>query len=345
MGLLSVERRSSTGGRRSNRYRLHVGAVVSVDGEDSLESRQEDNLSGCGDPAAEPPVDNSGAEPVSVGVPARGQSVRLRKRTICPVAQPDTGVLSQPDTDVRLLPIWEPPLEPPNQTGPAEREGAGARDDVDDGLVGSGPAEPQAPGRSSHVSGGAAAGASRPVGSGRESADVSGRAPGTERLGWLLRECLPEHLRALDAEGARAVGALLDERLAAGWSPAQIRSAMDQGLPPRVGRLSALVASRLRRNVDPALAPSAGSVERVSDDVRWERTRRRSEELAGGRRRRPSEDEDAMGRALAQVRHEVPDVGRAEQARLAAELVRSWGAGGPAGDVGDMAGEPRGVAS
>jgi len=43
MGLLSVERRSSSHGRKSNRYRLHVGARIG----ESLESRQPDELSGC----------------------------------------------------------------------------------------------------------------------------------------------------------------------------------------------------------------------------------------------------------------------------------------------------------
>lgn len=56
MGLLSVERRSSSHGRKSNRYRLHVGARIG----ESLESRQPDNRSGC----------------------ARGQIVRLCNRTL-----------------------------------------------------------------------------------------------------------------------------------------------------------------------------------------------------------------------------------------------------------------------
>ena len=84
MGLLSVERRSSSHGRKSNRYRLHVGARIGESLETGrivrlrgglwmpgpratrpirrfpLESRQPDNRSGC----------------------ARGQIVRLCNRTL-----------------------------------------------------------------------------------------------------------------------------------------------------------------------------------------------------------------------------------------------------------------------
>lgn len=139
----------------------------------------------------------------------------------------------------------------------------------------------------------------------------------------LVAECLPESMRALDAAGMRRVVGLLEERVEAGWSPAQIRSVMDQPLPPRVGRLASLVAKRLELNVDPMAAPlRAGSLERLSERERHERSRRRSEELAGGAVRRGGDP--LMGRALAQVRREAPSAGRAEQARLAAELVRSW---------------------
>ena len=54
LGLLTVIRRSSTRGRRSNGYQLHVGMKL----EESLESRLPANLAGC----------------------ARGQIGRLRKR-------------------------------------------------------------------------------------------------------------------------------------------------------------------------------------------------------------------------------------------------------------------------
>lgn len=62
-------------------------------------------------------------------------------------------------------------------------------------------------------------------------------------------------MRVMDAAGARMVVGLLKERLGAGWRPGEIRAVMDQRLPDRVGRMAALVASRLERNVVPGLAP------------------------------------------------------------------------------------------
>ena len=147
----------------------------------------------------------------------------------------------------------------------------------------------------------------------------------------MVARCLPERLRAMDADGLAVVAGLLRERLAAGWRPADIRAVMDQDLPQRVGRLSALVAARLERNVDPSLAPtsSSGGADaaaraRADEDARWEARRRRSEELAGTVGGRRPGEEDLMVRAMARVRSESPGAGRAEQARLAAELVRDW---------------------
>lgn len=94
--------------------------------------------------------------------------------------------------------------------------------------------------------------------SSESAAAPSGAAPPAEDLD-LVRRCLPERLRVLDADGLATVAALLRERVDAGWSPAHIFQVMDQPLPPRVDRLSSLVAYRLRRNVSPELAPSARS--------------------------------------------------------------------------------------
>lgn len=139
----------------------------------------------------------------------------------------------------------------------------------------------------------------------------------------LVAECLPEHLRALDAGGAARVVRLLRERVEAGWRPAEVRRVMDQPLPSSVGRLSSLVASRLERNVDPAAAPLAVvDRQRMSEQVRQERARRRSEELAGGVGRRGGDE--LVGRAMEQVRREAPEADRAEQARRAAGLVLRW---------------------
>ena len=105
LGLLTPVVRSSTWGRRSNGYQLHVGAQVRVDGEGSLESRQPANLAGCEQRETETPVDKSSDEALSVGVPATGQSGRLRKRPDWPVAQEATAGRSQPANVGRLLPI------------------------------------------------------------------------------------------------------------------------------------------------------------------------------------------------------------------------------------------------
>lgn len=301
MGLLRIEARSSTHGRRSNLYYLNVGF--------SLESRQPDNLSGCGDEDL-----HKYAEPVDiVGIPARGQSVRLRKRTDCPVAQPDTGVLPQPDTDVRLhiRTTSKNHQTKPDQTctSPTEHRSEARRS----GRVGSGSerVDPGGP-----PGGGLAAGAAGPGGG---AAGRPGREVSAEDLA-LVGRCLPEPMRALDPAGLALVAGLLRERLGAGWSPAQIRRVMDQRLPERVGRLSSLVATRLERNVVPGLAPVAAG--EAGEDARHEAARRRSEELAGPSRPGP---DPAFEQALAAVAREMPGADRVALARAAGERLRSGG--------------------
>lgn len=186
-------------------------------------------------------------------------------------------------------------------------------------------------------------------GTAERASDVSGHGSGSEiasdRLSGLLGGCLPEWMRVMDAAGARAVGALLEARLAAGWRPEQIRAAMGGRRPERVGRMSALVASRLERNVDPALAPARGSAPgaasassfgavggvegaaavRAAEDARWEARRRRSEALAAPVRRDEGAGEDPLwARALAQAARLLPGAGAVERARAAAGLVARW---------------------
>ena len=142
-------------------------------------------------------------------------------------------------------------------------------------------------------------------------------------LGGLLGSCLPERMRVLDPEGARVVAGLLVERLDAGWRPEEIMRVMDQRLPASVGRLSSLVAHRLRVNVDPGLAPMRGSpaVDRLgmSDDERFELARRRSEELAA---ERPCRGDPAFGRAFEEARLEMPGADHLALARRAADILR-----------------------
>lgn len=113
----------------------------------------------------------------------------------------------------------------------------------------------------------------------------------------LLADCLPEWMLAMDPAGARAVAGLLAERLEAGWRPAEIRTAIGSSRPDRVGRMSSLVASRLRTNVDPAMAPAL--LVAAAQDARREASQRRADALAqdGPRRRADPRFAAAMKRA------------------------------------------------
>ena len=73
----------------------------------------------------------------------------------------------------------------------------------------------------------------------------------------LIGACLPEWMRAMDRSGARQVAAMLAERIAAGWTPAQIRGLMGEKPANGVRRMSSLAAYRLNENVGVADAPQA----------------------------------------------------------------------------------------
>ena len=73
----------------------------------------------------------------------------------------------------------------------------------------------------------------------------------------LIGACLPEWMQAMDRTGARQVAAMLAERIAAGWTPAQIRGLMGEKPANGVRRMSSLVAYRLDENVGIADAPQA----------------------------------------------------------------------------------------
>ena len=309
MGLLSVERRSSSHGRKSNRYRLHVGARIG----ESLESRQPDNRSGCGRPADGRPADDSLDSSVSVGISATGQSVRLRKRTDCPVAQPDTDVLPQPDTDVRLPPITNHHMN--HQTGPDQDQAGGVKAGRARASIGSGQdGDVDGQGLSSQTGDGSRQSGCEPVSSSAAS------VPEADRL--VVGECLPEQMRVLDAAGARRVVGLLRERLEAGWRPEQIRSVMDQSLPSRVGRLSSLVAKRLELNVVPGMAPlGSAEVVRRSEAEVAERRERRSMELAASSPEAGQGADPVWSRALAEAGRRLPGGSRLERALLARSLI------------------------
>lgn len=126
----------------------------------------------------------------------------------------------------------------------------------------------------------------------------------------LIGVCLPPPMQVLDAQGARMVARLLGARVAAGWKPEEIRALMDQPLPSGgVGRMSALVASRLRDNVDPALAPG--------------RLRSQASRVVESLRRVPVAVEDQVRvdpeweQAWSWVQDIHPEVSRREQVALA----------------------------
>ena len=210
-------------------------------------------------------------------------------------------------------------LSPDGEGGDAPGRGLGASETAERGL--SVPPSGLGTARSSEAISG-------PGGSSGGGSSVKGRrgpaAPTISEADRLLVvECLPDSMRALDAAGAVRVAALLEERVAAGWKAAEIRRVMDQPLPSSVGRLSSLVASRLERNVVPALAPARQAAE--SEAARAERRRRRSEALAAPSREESSPEGDPLlERALEQVRSERPDADRTEVARRAAGLVLRW---------------------
>ena len=73
----------------------------------------------------------------------------------------------------------------------------------------------------------------------------------------LIGACLPEWMHAMDRTGARQVAGMLAERIAAGWTPAQIRGLMGEKPANGVCRMSSLVAYRLDQNAGIADAPKA----------------------------------------------------------------------------------------
>lgn len=76
-------------------------------------------------------------------------------------------------------------------------------------------------------------------------------------LNALIGACLPQWMQSMDTTGARKVAAMLNERIEAGWTPAQIRSVMGEMPPNGTKRMSGLVAYRLTNNAAPSDAPAA----------------------------------------------------------------------------------------
>lgn len=253
MGLLTTITRSSTRGRRSNLYLLHIGAKPDL----SMKSAKAVNLGEGAAQACQMLEDASSA--VFVANKATGQFDRLPQSVI--------GDRLQPVTGDRLL-YTEPPdrTTKPNPTLPT----APARSQAANAKVGSG-GKTSTQGtegtRNAPVEG-----ASVPVGEvkPRPGSRVQGgpvkglktaEAGLDEQERALLGACLPAWMSALDKRGAHKVAQALKERVDAGWQPSQIRGLLDGNPPSQIIHMASLVLNRLERNVDIDCAPARLSVE------------------------------------------------------------------------------------
>lgn len=253
MGLLTTITRSSTRGRRSNLYLLHIGAKPDL----SMKSAKAVNLGEGAAQACQMLEDASSA--VFVANKATGQFDRLPQSVI--------GDRLQPVTGDRLL-YTEPPdrTTKPNPTLPT----APARSQAANAKVGSG-GKTSTQGtegtRNAPVEGpGVPVGEVKPrPGSRVQAGPVKG--PKTAEAGLseqeraLVGACLPAWMSALDKRGAHKVAQALKARVDAGWQPSQIRGLLDGNPPSQVIHMASLVLNRLERNVDIDCAPARLSVE------------------------------------------------------------------------------------
>lgn len=253
MGLLTTITRSSTRGRRSNLYLLHIGAKPDL----SMKSARPVALSDEAAQACE--MLEEASEAVFVANKATGQFDRLRQSVIGDRLQPVTG---------DRLPYIEPSdrTTKPNPTLPT----APAPDRAASAGVGSG-GKTSTQGtegtRNAPVEG-----AGVPVGEvlPRPGSRVQGgpvKGPKTAEAGLdeqeraLLGACLPAWMASLDKRGAHKVAQALKERVDAGWQPSQIRGLLDGNPPSQIIHMPSLVLNRLERNVDIDCAPARLSAE------------------------------------------------------------------------------------
>ena len=236
MGLLTTIMRSSTRGRRSNLYLLHIGA--------------------------KPDLSMKSARTVNLGEDAAQACQMLEEASSAVfVANKATGQIDR-------LPYKEPPLRttrpyPTLPTAPAPDQAAGMK-------VGSG-GKTSTQGtegtRNVPVEGsGVPVGEAKPrPGSRVQAGPVKG--PKTAEAGLseqeraLVGACLPAWMASLDKRGAHKVAQALKARVDAGWQPSQIRGLLDGNPPSQVIHMASLVLNRLERNVDIDCAPARLSAE------------------------------------------------------------------------------------
>lgn len=284
MGLLTTITRSSTRGRRSNLYLLHIGAKPDL----SMRSAKAVTLSEEDAQACE--MLEEASEAVFVANKATGQFDRLRQPVIDDRLQPVTGD--------RLL-YKEPPLgttkpNPTLPTAPAPEQAASAK-------VGSG-GKTSTQGtegtRNVPVEGaGVPVGEVKPrPGSRVQAGPVKGpktaEAGLTEQERALLGACLPAWMSALDKRGAHKVAQALKARVDAGWQPSQIRGLLDGNPPSQIIHMASLVLNRLERNVDIDCAPA-----RLNAEAKKRASERRKQIIAASEQ--PQAPLDAKAQAAA----------------------------------------------
>lgn len=289
MGLLTTITRSSTRGRRSNLYLLHIGAKPDL----SMRSARTVNLEEDAAQACEMLEEASSA--VFVANKATGQIDRLPQSVIGDRLQPVTG---------DRLPYIEPPdrttkPNPTLPTAPARSQAAGAK-------VGSGgktsTQEPEGT-RNVPVEGpGVPVGEVKPRPGSRVQA-VPVKGPKTAEAGLseqeraLVGACLPAWMASLDKRGAHKVAQALKARVDAGWQPSQIRGLLDGNPPSQVIYMASFVLNRLERNVDIDCAPA-----RLSAEAKKRACERRKQIIAASEQ--PQAPLDAKAQAAANAAKE-----------------------------------------
>ena len=243
-GLLSVSRRATPQGRKTNVYRLNIGCDF------SLQSKQPARNAGWVEGSEPQPVDNqafrcnqSNRHEMPVGYPT-GTVMPVATGTVMPVATLYQTTNIQTPNLTPLPPVVEGSVGLGN--GCADR--AVAEGEAASPVATSVPPEGR---RGPQRSPGGAKGPAAMPGGGRGAESVS------EADLAILAACVPESMRVMDARGLGLVVGLLRERLDAGWAPGEIKRLLDSPLPDRVARMSGLVASRLRRLVAVGESPRA----------------------------------------------------------------------------------------
>ena len=239
-GLLSVSRRATPQGRKTNVYRLNIGCDF------SLQSKQPARNAGWVEGSESEPVDNptfrcnqSNRHEMPVGDPT-GTLVPVATGTVMPVA----SIYQTPNIQTPNLTPLPPVVEGSVGLGNGYADRVAVEGEAASPVATSAPPEGR---RCSQESTRGTKGSESDQGT--ESSSEADLA--------ILAACLPESMRLLDARGLGLVVGLLRERLDAGWTPGEIKRLLDSPLPDRVARMSGFVASRLRRLVAVGESPRA----------------------------------------------------------------------------------------